>query len=260
MNNTSTNILQTNGLYFQIGLTEWNRNYGATSKLWFNIIKVLDDEHLISSGSFIPFIQIDNNGKLLYNDYYEEQTEAENNIYKFFGIDITDLRNINPQKVFEIIKKHDDKFYKYFEFSNKINNTEGILKSNTFNKLHVCEYNVQDNAYLHFDSDDDVMSKWIYMNFKYVNDSWMLKIINKNTDFFAQGSPCTQECGLPYGTNTFPYIFVSYDETIVNDEFNKICIIFEKELELIINRKKNRNKKKNQSKKSKKNRSKINNL
>lgn len=109
-------LLQKDGLYFQIGLREWKHDYGSTSNLWFNIIKVLDDKYVISTGSFVPLIEIDDRGNIfIKNEIFNKQNNIKINVFDNFKIDLTDLNNLNPQNIFKKIKKHDDVFYIFLE-------------------------------------------------------------------------------------------------------------------------------------------------
>lgn len=45
-----TQQLRTDGLYVQIGTSVWNSSYFNTSDCWYNIIKVIDDDHAIVIG------------------------------------------------------------------------------------------------------------------------------------------------------------------------------------------------------------------
>ena len=52
--------LRTDGLYVQFGYRPWNNQFNKTSDCWYNIIKVIDDNHYILLGhfNFPPFFEI----------------------------------------------------------------------------------------------------------------------------------------------------------------------------------------------------------
>jgi hypothetical protein len=191
----TNNKLRVDGVYVQIGYKKINNVYKTTSDKWYNIIKVIDNNHTIQIGNtFHPFCEINED-----------------------GVHFVKTRNIKDDLIIDLNKNNFD-IYNIVNQMQYVDWNHFITTDDIYKEIPICEtypYDKNNDDMKELKKINSKIVDCLYVEYKHINDNCVYAIGPKMEYFYSWYSPFSKQVinkVIMIMENKVPFHFIPFSE------------------------------------------------